>query len=62
MKDLYNDGLSRFLNGIIKWNLYLERRLTSTGMSDLIRLEMRFRQYKFQLMVTMPGKYSLALV
>lgn len=44
MPDTYNDKLGRLPNARIKRNLYLDKRLTTTGMSKLPRFEARFSQ------------------
>lgn len=46
----------------IKKSLYLERRLTTTGMMAFHRFEESFHRYEFQWMITTPGKYSEVLV
>lgn len=63
MKGTYNEGIKENpTTGKMRRRIYLERRLTGVGISEMPEFKTQFQKYQFQRMTTFLGKFSPTLV
>lgn len=62
IKKKFNLGLSHLLGGKIMRVLYLNRRMNTIGMSELLEFAECFRHYEFHCMIRATGRYIEVLI